>query len=310
MLLSTLPISLGKFIAIAIYVCSILFVHFRGRTRLSFGRQLTDHSTFMAPINAVMYLFSRVPNRPYIPVDEFPDLKLLQSHWQEIRDEAITLARQGDIKASARYDDAGFNSFFKTGWQRFHLKWYADEPHPSAAALCPRTVALLQRLPSVKAAMFASLPPGARLVRHRDPFAGSLRYHLGLLTPNDDGCFIEVDGERYSWRDGQSVVFDETFLHYAENTTQSPRIILFCDVERPLRNPLARAFNRWVSRVLLAAASSPNQDGDPTGGLNRAFGTVQQWRLKAKALKARSRATYYALKWLLLGGLVAWWLWP
>ena len=42
--------------------------------------------------------------------------------------------------------------------------------------------------------MFAELPPGSRLVRHRDPYAGSLRYHLGLLTPNDPGCFIEVDG--------------------------------------------------------------------------------------------------------------------
>ncbi|MFT3858635.1 MAG: aspartyl/asparaginyl beta-hydroxylase domain-containing protein [Aquabacterium sp.] len=299
-----------KLIIIAVYVCSILFVHFRGRARLSFGRQLTDHSTFMAPINAVMYLFSKVPNRPYIPVSSFKELTLLQSHWEEIREEAIALARQGDIKASARYDDAGFNSFFKTGWQRFHLKWYTDAPHPSAAALCPKTVALLQQLPSIKAAMFASLPPGARLVRHRDPFAGSLRYHLGLLTPNDDRCFIEVDGERYSWRDGQGVMFDETYLHHAENTTDKPRIILFCDVERPLGNRLAVAFNRFVSSFLLAAASSPNKEGDPTGGINRAFGTVQKFRLKAKALKERDRTLYYVLKWLLLGGLVAWWLWP
>ena len=30
--------------------------------------------------------------------------------------------------------------------------------------------------------MFASLPPGGRLVQHRDPYAGSLRYHMGLLV--------------------------------------------------------------------------------------------------------------------------------
>jgi beta-hydroxylase len=304
-----MQLTLPKLITIAIYVGSILFVHFRGRTRLSLGRQLTDHSTFMAPINAVMYLFSKVPTKPFVAVEAFEELALLQSHWQEIRDEALALARQGDIKASARHDDAGFNSFFKTGWQRFHLKWYADAPHPSAAALCPKTVALLQRLPTIKAAMFASLPPGARLVRHRDPFAGSLRYHLGLATPNDDRCFIDVDGQRYSWRDGQGVVFDETYLHYAENTTDAQRIILFCDVERPLHTRLASAFNRLVGRVLVAGASAPNRAGDPTGGINRAFGTVQKWRLRAKALKARSKATYYSLKWALLGGLVLWWLW-
>ena len=37
--------------------------------------------------------------------------------------------------------------------------------------------------------MFASLPPGATLVRHRDPYAGSLRYHIGLVTPNDPKCY-------------------------------------------------------------------------------------------------------------------------
>ena len=82
--------------------------------------------------------------------------------------------------------------------------------------------------------MFAILEPGAHLNPHRDPFGGSLRYHLGLVTPNSDACFIVVDGERYSWRDGEAVMFDETFIHWAENKTPTTRIILFCDVERPL----------------------------------------------------------------------------
>jgi hypothetical protein len=64
--------------------------------------------------------------------------------------------------------------------------------------------------------MFAELPPGAKLNPHRDPFAGSMRYHLGLATPNDDRCFIEVDGERHSWRDGEGVIFDETYIHWAD----------------------------------------------------------------------------------------------
>jgi hypothetical protein len=40
------------------------------------------------------------------------------------------------IKAAEQNDDAGFNSFFKTGWKRFYLKWY-DASHPSAAAPVP-----------------------------------------------------------------------------------------------------------------------------------------------------------------------------
>jgi len=66
-----------------------LFVHFRGRTRLKFYRQVTDHSTFVAPYNALMYLFSAVPNRPFVEIDRFPELKVLNDDWQVIRDEAL-----------------------------------------------------------------------------------------------------------------------------------------------------------------------------------------------------------------------------
>ncbi|WP_269460248.1 aspartyl/asparaginyl beta-hydroxylase domain-containing protein [Polynucleobacter necessarius] len=78
--------------------------------------------------------------------------------------------------------------------------------------------------------MFASLPPGATLVRHRDSYAGSLRYHIGLTTPNDPKCFIDVDGERYFWKDGEAVMFDEPYIHFAANETDQQRVILFCDV--------------------------------------------------------------------------------
>lgn len=294
---------------VAIFIASTAYVHFRGRVRLGFWRQLTDHSTFMAPINCLMYLFSKLPAKPYLPVSSFPELKLLEDHWQDIRAEAHRLADAGEIKKSDKYNDAGFNSFFKTGWTRFHLKWYGDA-HPSARSLCPVTTELLSRIPTVKAAMFAALPPGGRLVTHRDPFAGSVRYHLGLVTPNTDNCYISVDGERYSWRDGQGVVFDETYLHFAENQSDQMRIILFCDVERPLNNPVARWFNQVVSRTLIRAAAAPNADSDRTGGINRAFASVQRVRLFGKRIKARSRLAYYGLQWLIFGGLLLWWLWP
>ncbi len=296
-----------KILVIVVFVLSTAYVHLRGRARLGFWRQLTDHSTFMAPINCFLYMFSKAPPQPYLPLSQFPELQPLQDQWREIRAEGERLYADGSIKASERYDDAGFNSFFKTGWKRFYLKWY-DQAHPSAMELCPFTTALLQKMPSVKAAMFAALPPGARLVRHRDPYAGSLRYHLGLVTPGSDDCYIDVDGQRYSWRDGEAVMFDETYLHYAENKTQVNRIILFCDVERPLHTRWAVAFNRFVSRHLLGAATAPNRAGDRVGGINRAFAYVQVVRLWGKRVKARSRFTYYALKWLLFGGLLALWL--
>ncbi|EKU28451.1 beta-hydroxylase [Alcaligenes sp. HPC1271] len=139
---------------------------------------MLDHSTFTAPLNVFMYGFSAVPNEPYLDLKHFPELNKLLEHCDEIRAEAEQLFGEGHIKASDKYNDAGFNSFFKTGWTRFYLKWY-DADHPSARELCPVTTNLLKDIPSIKAAMFTSLPPGARLPRHRDPYAGSLRFHMG-----------------------------------------------------------------------------------------------------------------------------------
>lgn len=292
-----------KIALVLLFVFSIAYVHLRGRVRHKLTRQLGDHSSFLAPVNSFLYLFSKHPAMPYLPVEAFPELQPLQEHWQEIREEAQRLLQVGEIKKSDNYDDVGFNSFFKTGWKRFYLKWYG-ESHPSAMTLCPRTTQLLQGIGTVKAAMFATLPPGAKLVRHRDPYAGSYRYHLGLDTPNDDGCYIDVDGEKYSWRDGQGVVFDETYIHYAANTTEHNRIILFCDVERPLKYRWATAFNRWFSRNVMAAAAAPNDAGDKTGAINRLFTRIYRIRERGKALKKRNRMRYYLEKWAVVAALV------
>jgi beta-hydroxylase len=174
----------------------------------------------------------------------------------------------------------------------------------SATEKCPRTLALLRQIPSVKAAMFASLPPGATLVRHRDPYAGSLRFHLGLVTPNDPACFIEVDGQRYHWRDGEAVMFDETFIHHAANTTDHQRVVLFCDIERPLWTAPMRWFNRFFAKHVMAAAASQNVEGEAIGGLNTFFYYGYQLRIQAKKLKSSHRLVYYAGKWAMILGLL------
>lgn len=294
-------IAMIKWTIVALIVASILYVHFRGRVRHKPFRQLSDHSSFMAPINAFMYLFSKVPDRPYHRAEDFPEIAALTSRWEEIRDEALTL--ENHIKGSAKKDDAGFNSFFRRGWKRFYLKWYG-ESHESAQQLCPRTTEILAGIPGVKAAMFAELPAGSKLMKHRDPYAGSIRYHLGLRTPNDDRCRINVDGIDYSWRDGEAVLFDETFIHYAQNDTDQNRLILFCDIERPMKYRWAEAVNRWFSRNVMAAAASPNDDNDHTGGLNRAFKYIYKVREAGKRLKKRNKTLYYVIKWLIFGGII------
>ena len=234
----------------------------------------------------------------------FPELLPQSGNWQ-CCEQALQLLDEGLIRAAAKYNDLGFNSFFRRGWKRFYVKWY-DEPLDSAKALCPKTVALVQSIPSVNAAMFALLPAGGDLGKHRDPFAGSLRYHLGLSTPNSDNCRIFVDGEPYSWRDGEAVIFDETFIHWAENKTDTLRVILFCDVERPLTSRIMATINHWYEATVIRASQTENVAGDQVGVLNKIFGLAYYLRLPGKALKRKSKFAYYTVKWLVLGGILVW----
>ncbi|HZP91976.1 MAG TPA: aspartyl/asparaginyl beta-hydroxylase domain-containing protein [Burkholderiales bacterium] len=300
-----MPIDLlaPKFLILYVFLVSSLYVHLRGRVRLKLLRQLGNHSTLLAPYNVLMYLFSAVPQKPILDAREFPELEKLRENWRMVRDEALALFDDGHIRAATGHNDLGFNSFYNRGWKRFYVKWYG-EPLPSAQALCPKTVALVQSLKSVNAAMFALLPPGGKLTQHRDPFAGSLRYHLGLATPNSDLCRIYIDGVPYSWRDGEDVLFDETFIHSAENRTEQNRLILFCDVERPLRTRAMTALNRFVSRYLVRAASTQNVETESIGVLNRIYAPIGWTGAMLKRLKQANRTLFNVCKYALIAGAI------
>lgn len=296
---------MGIWLLTAFVLCAV-YVQMRGRVRhAGLGRKISDHANLFAPINCLFYWTSAVRSDPYAAVDQFPELRTLQENWETIRDEALALNDSARIAASDRLDDIGFNSFFRSGWKRFYLKWYGASLK-SAEQLCPRTVALVNQCKSVKGAMFAMLPPGGRLVKHRDPYAGSLRYHLGLATPNSPDCYICVDGQKYHWRDGEAVMFDETFIHYAANESDSNRIILFLDVRRPVRLFLVDWFNALFSRLVVSGTASKNTEADRVGFINKGFYYLYQLRTLAKKVKAWNRPVYYTLKYLLYGGLVYW----
>lgn len=135
------------------------YVHFRGKLRHGFLRQLAGHSTFVAPMNAPIYLFSSIPRTPILDPRRFPELDLPRDNWETIRDEARALYGIGGTGKSDDLNDLGFNSSFKTGWRRFYFHWYGSFL-PSALEL--------RRTPRVRAAMFTLLAAGSRLPRHRD----------------------------------------------------------------------------------------------------------------------------------------------
>lgn len=286
------------------YTITTTYVHFRGKVRHKLMRQLGDHSTWVSPYNCLMYLFSAVPNTPVQKQEDFPALAPLKENWETIRDEAMRLYEEGHIKKAEDHNDLAFNTFFKRGWKRFYLKWYGDT-FPSAAELCPKTVELVNSIPNVNAALFTLMAPQSKLGAHRDPFAGSIRYHLGLRTPNSDQCRIYIDGEPYAWRDGEAIMFDETYIHKVRNDTDEVRIILFCDVTRPLKTPIIRAINNFMIRYVVKATQTQNDAKEKVGVLNRVskyiFAMRETYEAQKKGNRTRLRIVQFALLLLAVG---------
>ncbi len=292
---------------LVIYAASLAFVRLRNRAHLSWGRQLTDFSTFMVPFNLPAYLLSKVPTTSRVPAETLPQVKLLQDNWETIRDEALALYGSGHIAAKT---DLPASSFYKDNrWKSFYLKIY-DHDVPSAWALAPKTRALIEQIPGMNLALFAVLMPGKRLGAHHDPFAFSLRYSLGLSTPNSDQCVITVDGVDYPWHDGESIVFDETYLHTTHNDTDVPRIILMTDVDRPLKWRWVQRLYFYFGRFFNGLFYIDNLDPTKTGIGNRLSSPLASYKATMRRLKEKNRPAYQTGKWALhialVGLLVVW----
>lgn len=293
--------SLIMFAIVAFCIGSLTYVYTtRGESRWNgVSEYIRKGWPIFTPFNCLLYIFTKPFARPPImDMSNFPELKELEDNWEVIRDEAMALMDTGGFDSitdpdEASYYDIGFRTFYKYGWTKFYLNWYGYT-HESAKQACPKTVELLSKVPSVNGAMFSFLPPGGELTRHLDPVACSLRYHLGLKTPNDERCYISVDGQQHSWRDGQPLLFDVTYLHFVRNDSDKPRLLLMCDVERPMSR-FGHILNlpyKWLMRATVV----PNTDQDQRGFANRVFSGLVPILDKAKNLKQTNLPAYKALK--------------
>ena len=288
---------------IVVYVASIIFVRIRNRESFELKRQFSDFSTFMVPFNIPAYLLSKIPTTAFLDKSHFPELDVLEENWEVIRDEALTLYENGHI---AIKDDLPASSFYKNNrWTSFYLKVY-DGDIPSARELAPKTLALIDQVPGMNLALFACLNPGKKLNSHHDPFAYTVRYSLGLSTPNSDESGLVVNGEDYKWADGEGVLFDETYFHRAYNKSDKPRIILMTDVDRPLKSRLVQKTYTAFGRFFNGLFSIDNIDSSNTGLGNKLGKYLNSYKAALKRFKHWNKPVYVATKLLVVFALLGW----
>ena len=156
----------------------------------------------------------------------FPQLALLEACWRNIRAECVSAA-------AVRYGAVDpVQAFGGADWRVTMLIYMHHETRHMAAN--PRTAQLLrhamERGLRVRNAFFSALGPRTSLAPHVGVMSSVLRYHLGLVCPG--GAWLEVDGQRRAWQNGQGFVWNDMFEHSAHNDAPTVRAILFLDLVR------------------------------------------------------------------------------
>ncbi len=189
-------------------------------------------------IEKYLMRYSDFQDQPFLDVQKFEWHEKLEADWKKIRLELDNVLQHPETIPNFQDISKDQTNLTKDDhWKSFFLYGYGYKFEPNCD-LCPETTRLIESIPGMFTAFFSILSPGKHIPRHRGPYKGLLRGHLGLIVPEPgEDCWIQVGEETATWQEGKCMVFDDTYKHQVQNNTDGVRVILFLDILRPLRFP-------------------------------------------------------------------------
>ncbi len=204
-------------------------------------------------VNVVFDLYTGGKRRNvFFDIDEtYPSLRAIDGKYDSVRREMMAILPDKDSIPRYHELDAGqteISAETMHDWKVFML--YAMGEKPEANRLkCPETAAVLDTIPDLFQAFFSILDGGKSVPAHCGPYRGYLRYHLGLKVPQTDPPSIRVKDQHYTWKEGESVMFDDSWDHEVSNEAKDIRVVLIVDVLRPMPQPF-NAINHFVTFMI------------------------------------------------------------
>ena len=214
-----------------------------------------DYEKLLIPLNKFYDLHVGGARRPvfYDIAATRPELLELDRNYPVIREELLGILP--DKRSIPRYhelDEMQYNISARVApekdWKVFPLDVMGVRP-PAFCARCPRTTALLDGIPGLFEAFFSILEGGKPIPAHDGPYRGYLRYHLGLVVPEKDPPSIRLKDQVYTWKEGESVLFDDSWDHEVYNQCDGDRVVLIVDIRRPMPQPFD-AVNRLAQAIM------------------------------------------------------------
>lgn len=185
-----------------------------------------------------------LPTLPFYPrhTPDFPPwCHVLENHYHTIKNECMQLLSQKNCwypVGSSKHRPTGHHddTIVSTGgeWQELVLFGAGIPPNASVA---PLTKALLKKhAPDAVSLSHAGggecllslLKPRTRLKPHCASTNVRLTCHLGLVVPSSSkkACALRVKDTWKKWKEGECIVFDDSYEHEVVNDTDETRIVL------------------------------------------------------------------------------------
>jgi aspartate beta-hydroxylase len=196
------------------------------------------------------FYFPDLPSLPYLDPYTQPWAATVQAAFPAIRDEAIGLLREDQrpfedfirVRPGDRVEN--YLGGIDPAWEAFFFFRHGVR-YDANHARCPITSQVLESIELCHIAehapeiCFSILKPGTHLLAHYGVTNVRVVMHLPLLVPAD--CALNVIGAgEHHWREGELMMFDDTFQHEAWNRSDQYRVILLMDCWNPALSPVER----------------------------------------------------------------------
>jgi ornithine lipid ester-linked acyl 2-hydroxylase len=164
---------------------------------------------------------------------DFSFLDPLATNFQLIKDELLHLLGKNEESQWMETFPNYVNSDKAKAWKVFSFIFFGMR-FPKHAALCPETAKLIYSLPDIISCDYSFLKPGTHIMPHKGYTRMVLRCHLPLIVPPGGKCAIRVGDETREWKEGELMIFDDSFEHEAWNRSENNRVVLMFDIPNPL----------------------------------------------------------------------------
>ncbi len=188
-----------------------------------------------------MFYYPGMPQREFYERDEFPWMEQMEAAIPDMQEELAQVLRetaQFDPYVKSHPDRPRPNNplLDDSNWGA-HYFWKNGEAIADNIAKCPKTVAALSAAPipiiqdRSPMALYSVLEPDTHIAPHVGLLNTRLICHIPLIIPSD--CALRVGSETRPWKDGEALIFDDSFEHEAWNRSRERRVILLFEIWRP-----------------------------------------------------------------------------